>query len=45
MKLDDFFAGLMGSWLAIEPFLATGIVGALVMKKIARLPTILKRTF
>lgn len=32
-QMDDIFAGLMGNWLAIEPFLATGTVDALVMEE------------
>jgi carbon-monoxide dehydrogenase catalytic subunit len=31
--VDDVFVGLMGNWLAIEPFLATGTVDALVMEE------------
>jgi carbon-monoxide dehydrogenase catalytic subunit len=32
-EMDDVFVGLMGNWLAIEPFLATGTVDALVMEE------------
>lgn len=32
-QVDDVFVGLMGNWLAIEPFLATGTVDALVMEE------------
>lgn len=32
-ETDDVFVGLMGNWLAIEPFLATGTVDALVMEE------------
>jgi carbon-monoxide dehydrogenase catalytic subunit len=32
-EVDDVFAGLMGNWLSIEPFLATGTVDALVMEE------------
>ncbi len=32
-EVDDVFVGLMGNWLAIEPFLATGTVDALVMEE------------
>ncbi len=32
-EVDDIFVGLMGNWLAIEPFLATGTVDALVMEE------------
>jgi anaerobic carbon-monoxide dehydrogenase catalytic subunit len=31
--VDDVFVGLMGNWLTIEPFLATGTVDALVMEE------------
>lgn len=29
-EMDDVFVGLMGNWLSIEPFLATGTVDAFV---------------
>ncbi|MDF2511888.1 MAG: carbon-monoxide dehydrogenase, catalytic subunit [Herbinix sp.] len=32
-EVDDVFVGLMGNWLALEPFLATGTVDALVMEE------------
>lgn len=32
-EVDDVFVGLMGNWIAIEPFLATGTVDALVMEE------------
>ncbi len=32
-EVDEVFVGLMGNWLAIEPFLATGTVDALVMEE------------
>lgn len=32
-EVDDVFVGLMGNWLAIEPFLATGTVDAFVMEE------------
>ncbi|MGI6731174.1 MAG: anaerobic carbon-monoxide dehydrogenase catalytic subunit [Anaerovoracaceae bacterium] len=32
-ETDDVFVGLMGNWLSIEPFLATGTVDALVMEE------------
>ena len=32
-EVDDVFVGLMGNWLSIEPFLATGTVDALVMEE------------
>ncbi len=32
-EVDDVFIGLMGNWLSIEPFLATGTVDALVMEE------------
>ncbi|MFY9174891.1 MAG: anaerobic carbon-monoxide dehydrogenase catalytic subunit [Peptococcia bacterium] len=38
--VDDVFAGLMGNWLAIEPFLATGAVDALVMEENCSPPAI-----
>jgi len=37
---DDVFVGLMGNWLAIEPFLATGTVDALVMEENCSPPAI-----
>jgi len=39
-EVDDVFIGLMGNWLAIEPFLATGTVDALVMEENCSLPAI-----
>lgn len=39
-KVDDVFVGLMGNWLAIEPFLATGTVDALVMEENCSPPAI-----
>lgn len=38
--VDDVFVGLMGNWLAIEPFLATGAVDALVMEENCSPPAI-----
>ncbi len=38
--VDDVFVGLMGNWLAIEPFLATGTVDALVMEENCSPPAI-----
>lgn len=38
--IDDVFVGLMGNWLAIEPFLATGTVDALVMEENCSPPAI-----
>lgn len=38
--VDDVFVGLMGNWLAIEPFLATGTVDALVMDENCSPPAI-----
>jgi anaerobic carbon-monoxide dehydrogenase catalytic subunit len=32
-EVDDVFIGLMGNWLAIEPFLATGTVDVLAMEE------------
>jgi carbon-monoxide dehydrogenase catalytic subunit len=32
-ETDDVFVGLMGNWLSLEPFLATGTVDALVMEE------------
>jgi len=32
-EVDEVFVGLMGNWLSIEPFLATGTVDALVMEE------------
>ncbi len=39
-EIDDVFVGLMGNWLAIEPFLATGTVDALVMEENCSPPAI-----
>ncbi len=39
-EVDDIFVGLMGNWLAIEPFLATGTVDALVMEENCSPPSI-----
>ncbi|WP_313339831.1 anaerobic carbon-monoxide dehydrogenase catalytic subunit [Sedimentibacter sp.] len=39
-QTDDVFVGLMGNWLAIEPFLATGTVDALVMEENCSPPAI-----
>lgn len=39
-ETDDVFVGLMGNWLAIEPFLATGTVDALVMEENCSPPAI-----
>ncbi len=39
-EVDDVFIGLMGNWLAIEPFLATGTVDAFVMEENCSPPTI-----
>lgn len=39
-KVDDVFVGLMGNWLTIEPFLATGTVDALVMEENCSPPAI-----
>ncbi len=39
-EMDDVFVGLMGNWLAIEPFLATGTVDALVMEENCSPPAI-----
>ncbi len=39
-QVDDVFVGLMGNWLAIEPFLATGTVDALVMEENCSPPAI-----
>jgi carbon-monoxide dehydrogenase catalytic subunit len=32
-EVDDVFVGLMGNWISIEPFLATGTVDAFVMEE------------
>ena len=32
-EVDEVFVGLMGNWLTIEPFLATGTVDAMVMEE------------
>ena len=39
-EVDDVFIGLMGNWLSIEPFLATGTVDALVMEENCSPPAI-----
>jgi carbon-monoxide dehydrogenase catalytic subunit len=39
-EVDDVFIGLMGNWLAIEPFLATGTVDAFVMEENCSPPAI-----
>lgn len=39
-EIDDVFVGLMGNWLSIEPFLATGTVDALVMEENCSPPAI-----
>jgi carbon-monoxide dehydrogenase catalytic subunit len=39
-ETDDVFVGLMGNWLSIEPFLATGTVDALVMEENCSPPAI-----
>lgn len=39
-EVDDVFVGLMGNWLTIEPFLATGTVDALVMEENCSPPAI-----
>lgn len=39
-ECDDVFVGLMGNWLSIEPFLATGTVDALVMEENCSPPAI-----
>lgn len=39
-EVDDVFVGLMGDWIAIEPFLATGTVDALVMEENCSPPAI-----
>ncbi len=39
-QTDDVFVGLMGNWLTIEPFLATGTVDALVMEENCSPPAI-----
>ena len=39
-ETDDVFVGLMGNWLAIEPFLATGTVDAFVMEENCSPPAI-----
>ncbi|MBN7774458.1 anaerobic carbon-monoxide dehydrogenase catalytic subunit [Clostridium aminobutyricum] len=39
-EMDDTFIGLMGNWLSIEPFLATGTVDALVMEENCSPPAI-----
>ncbi|KMT21040.1 anaerobic carbon-monoxide dehydrogenase catalytic subunit [Clostridium cylindrosporum] len=38
--VDDVFVGLMGNWIALEPFLATGTVDALVMDENCSPPAI-----
>jgi len=38
--VDDVFVGLMGNWLAIEPFLATGTVDVLAMEENCSPPAI-----
>ncbi|WP_124066177.1 anaerobic carbon-monoxide dehydrogenase catalytic subunit [Clostridium sp. E02] len=38
--MDDVFVGLMGNWLTIEPFLATGTVDAFVMEENCSPPAI-----
>ncbi len=39
-EMDDVFVGLMGNWLSIEPFLATGTVDAFVMEENCSPPAI-----
>jgi len=39
-EVDDVFVGLMGNWLSIEPFLATGTVDAFVMEENCSPPAI-----
>ena len=39
-EVDDISVGLMGNWLSIEPFLATGTVDALVMEENCSPPAI-----
>ncbi len=39
-NVDDVFVGLMGNWLAIEPFLATGAVDVLAMEENCSPPAI-----
>ncbi len=39
-EIDNVFVGLMGDWLSIEPFLATGTVDALVMEENCSPPAI-----
>lgn len=39
-EMDDVFVGLMGNWLSIEPFLATGTVDAYVMEENCSPPAI-----
>lgn len=39
-EVDEVFIGLMGNWLAIEPFLATGTVDAFVMEENCSPPAI-----
>lgn len=38
--VDDVFVGLMGNWLALEPFLTTGTIDALVMEENCSPPAI-----
>ena len=39
-EVDDVFVGLMGSWLFIEPLLATGTVDAIAMDENCSPPAI-----
>lgn len=39
-EVDDVFVGLMGNWLTIEPFLATGTVDVLAMEENCSPPAI-----
>ncbi len=39
-EVDDVFVGLMGNWISIEPFLATGTVDAFVMEENCSPPAI-----
>lgn len=39
-EVDDVFVGLMGNWITIEPFLATGTVDAFVMEENCSPPAI-----
>ncbi|KPU45327.1 carbon monoxide dehydrogenase 2 [Oxobacter pfennigii] len=39
-EVDDVFVGLMGNWLAIEPFLATGTVDVMAMEENCSPPAI-----